>query len=62
MGEDELKINDIEDLVFDDASLLDSDLDIALHIMHRFNIDMDTVEILPAFDKPLRTFFGSDKK
>jgi len=62
MDEDVRKINNLEELFSDDASLLTSDEDIALHIMHRFNIDIDTVETLPAFDEPLRTLFWPDKK
>ena len=62
MVEDERKNHNIEDLLFDDASLLTSDEDIALHIMHRFNIDRDTVEMLPAFSEPLRPFLWPEKK
>jgi len=62
MGEDVRKINNLEELFPNDASLLTSDEDIALHVMHRFNIDMDTIESLPAFNEPLRKIFWPDKK
>ena len=29
---------------------LSADNELALHIMHRFNIDRDTMETMPAFD------------
>ena len=62
MDEDEGRITEIRDLLFDDASCLISDEEIALHCMHRFNIDRDTIEMLPAFDEPLKTIFWPDKK
>jgi len=62
MDKDECQIDEIRDLLFDDASLLLSDEEIALHCMHRFNIDRDTSEMLPAFDEPLKTLFRPDKK
>ena len=62
MGEDVRKINNLEELFSNDASFLTSDEDIALHVMHRFNIDGDTIETLPAIDEPLRKIFWPDKK
>ena len=62
MDKEDHKIRDIRDLLFDDASLLITDEDIALHCMHRFNIDRETVETLPAFDEPLKTLFWPDRK
>jgi len=38
----------------DDNKLLSSDEELSLHIMHRFNIDRDTMESMPAFDKTLK--------
>lgn len=46
----------------DDASFLTTDEDIALHVFHRFNIDKDTMETMPAMDVPLKSIFWSEKK
>jgi hypothetical protein len=62
MDKDECPINEIRDLLFDDASLLITDEEIALHCMHRFNIDRDTMDSLPAFNEPLKTILWLDKK
>jgi hypothetical protein len=63
MGEDILfKKSDISTMFADDASLLTSDEDIALHVMHRFNIDKDTMESMPAIDASLRSLFWPEKK
>lgn len=62
MEKDECLGSEIRDLLFDDASLLLSDEEIALHCMHRFNIDRDTLDMLPAFDEPLKTMFRPEKK
>jgi hypothetical protein len=45
-----------------DASLLSNDEEIAVHVMHHFNIDLDTLESMPAFDKPLRSLLWAEKK
>ena len=45
----------------DDAGLLTSDGDIALHVMHRFNIDRDTMESMPAIDTPLKPLLWPEK-
>ena len=42
---------DVSDLSYDEA--------LAVEIMHRFNIDRDTIETMPAFDEPLRTLLYS---
>ena len=62
MDETVSKMEDLRELFSDDASFLTSDEDLALHIMHRFNIDRDTIETLPAFDEPLRPLFWPDRK
>lgn len=48
---------DISKMFVGDNKLLSSDEELALHIMHRFNIDRDTMESMPAFEKPLKTFW-----
>ena len=36
---------------------LSSDEELALHIMHRFNIDRETMETMPAFEEHLKPLF-----
>ena len=62
MGEDVTKIKDLSELFEQDGSVLSSDEDLAIHIMHRFNIDRDTLETLPAFNEPLRPLLWPEKK
>jgi hypothetical protein len=60
---DEIKMKEVgfSTMFTDDASLLTSDEDIALHIMHRFNIDRDTMESMPAIDTPLKPLLWPEK-
>ena len=62
MGEEITKMKDIGQLFEEEASILSSDEDLAIHIMHRFNIDRDTLETLPAFNEPLRPLLWPGKK
>jgi hypothetical protein len=39
-----------------------SDEELALHIMHRFNICRDTVETMPAFDEHIKPLFSKEKE
>jgi len=41
---------------------LSSDEELALHIMHRFNIDWGTMETMPAFEKHLKPLFWGKKE
>ena len=41
--------------------LISSDEELALHIMHRFNIDRDTMETMPAFEPHLKPLFSRGK-
>ena len=43
-----------------DGKLL-SDEELALHIIHKFNICKDTLESMPAFDEHLETLFFKEK-
>lgn len=43
-----------------DGKLL-SDEELALHIIHKFNICRDTLESMPAFDEHLETLFFKEK-
>ena len=38
------------------------DQDLAFHLMHRFNIDRDTLECMPAFDEHMKPLFSKDPK
>jgi hypothetical protein len=40
---------------------ISSDEELALHIMHRFNIDRDTMETMPAFEEHLKPLFSREK-
>jgi len=35
---------------------------LALHIMHRFNIDRDTMETMPAFEEHIKPLFSLEKE
>jgi len=39
-----------------------SDEELALHIMHRFNICRDTMETMPAFDEHMKPLFSREKE
>ena len=43
-------------------NFLNSDEQLAIHIMHKFNIDRDTLESMPAFDEHLIPIFSGKKK
>ena len=40
---------------------LNSDEELALHIIHKFNICRDTLETMPAFDEHLTPLFSKTK-
>ena len=41
--------------------LLSTDEELALHIFHKFNIDRDTMESMPAFEENIKPLFGKEK-
>ena len=41
---------------------ISSDEELALHIMHRFNIDRETMETMPAFEEHLKPLFSLEKE
>jgi len=41
--------------------VISSDEELALRIMHRFNIDRDTMETMPAFEPHLKPLFSRGK-
>ena len=63
MGDDETKTEGETSRMFvDNRKLPSSDEELALHIMHKFNIDRDTLESMPAFDKTLKQMFWNDEE
>ena len=63
MGDEETESKEEFSRMFsDNNALLSSDEELALHIMHRFNIDRDTIESMPAFEKPLKPLFWEEKE
>ena len=44
------------------TGMLTADEELALDIMHRFNIDRDTMESMPAFDPHLKPIFSKEKQ
>ena len=63
MGDEETEPKEeISKMFVDNEELLSSDEELALHIMHRFNIDRDTMESMPAFEKPLKTLWEEKEK
>ncbi len=46
----------------DDSISLNTDEDIQLHIMHRFNIDAETLDCMPACKEPLKSLLWPEKR
>jgi hypothetical protein len=60
MGE---KVEDtMKSVMLDDAVALMTDEEIQLHIMHRFNIDAETLDCMPACKQPLQSLLWPEKK
>ena len=53
---------EITKMFLDKNKIFHSDEQLAIHIMHKFNIDRDTLESMPAFDKHLAPMFSEKKK
>lgn len=49
-------------IFLDPRGTTSSDEQLALHIMHRFNIDRDTVETMPAFEEHIKPLFSLAKE
>ena len=63
MGDEDKEYReDISKMFSDKKGLLQSDEDLALHIIHKFNIDMDTLETMPAFEENIKILFGRVKE
>ena len=55
------KEQDISVMFPDDASIFTTDEELAIHVMHRFNIDRETLESMPAFKEPLNPLLWTKK-
>ncbi len=66
MGDEDRSYNEedeqITKMFSDKKDLLSSDEELALHIFHKFNIDRDTMESMPAFDEKIKPLFGREKE
>jgi len=63
MGDELVEPEEEVSKMFDDSrGTLSSDEELALHIMHRFNIDMETMETMPAFEEHLKPLFWGKKE
>jgi hypothetical protein len=60
--EDELLESDnvVSRMFYDKDGKLLSDEELALHIIHRFNICRDTLETMPAFEEHIQPLFSKE--
>ena len=59
MGDDDLDYReDISRMFKDNNKLLSSDEELVLDIIHRFNLDRDTIESMPAIKDSSKPLFG----
>ena len=61
--EDELLESDdvVSKMFFGKGGKILTDEELAIHIIHRFNICRDTLETMPAFDEHLEPLFSKEK-
>ena len=63
MGDESLESEEeVSKMFIRNKGTLTADEELALHIMHRFNIDRDTMEAMPAFDEHLKPLFSKEKQ
>ena len=63
MGDEIVKSKEeISRMFLDEKEAMSSDEQLALHIMHQFNIDRDTMETMPAFEEHLKPLFFQKKE
>jgi len=63
MGDKDKEHNEeITKMFTDNKNLNSSDEELALHIIHKFNIDRDTIESMPAFEEKIKQLFGIEKE
>ena len=53
---------EISKMFQDQKNIKLSDEELALHIIHKFNIDRDTIETMPAFEEHLKPLFSQIKE
>jgi hypothetical protein len=56
------KQDDVSRMFLGEGDYILSDEELALHLMHRFNIDRETIETMPAFEKHLENLFSLEKE
>lgn len=62
MGDEIVEPEEVSKMFDDSRGTLSSDEELALHIMHRFNIDRETMEAMPAFEEHLKPLFGKKEE
>ena len=62
MGDEEIESNEgISRMFACNKEAFSSDEMLALHIIHKFNIDRDTMETMPAFEEHIEPLFSKVK-
>jgi hypothetical protein len=62
MGDDPFDFEEnISRMIAGKKGILNTDEELALHIIHRFNICRDTLESMPALEKHLEPLFFKEK-
>lgn len=62
MGEEIFDLDEEVSKMFANRKIEDIDEEIALHLIHRFNICRDTLDTMPAFEKHLEPLFSKIKE
>lgn len=62
MGDEIVEPEEVSKMFDDSRGTLSSDEELALHIMHRFNIDRETMEAMPAFEEHLKPLLGKKEE
>jgi len=52
---------EVSKILLGQKNIISSDEMLALHLMHKFNIDRDTIETMPAFDEHFKPLFLREK-
>lgn len=63
MGEEKVDFDkDISKMFAGQRGVMSPDEELALHIIHRFNICRDTLETMPAFEQHIEPLFSKEKE
>jgi hypothetical protein len=62
MGDEDIDYGEEITKMFTNKKNLSSDEELVLDIIHKFNIDRDTIETMPAFEEKIKPLFGIDKE